>query len=102
MPIVLHKDKVMQAIVRSEENLESTPEYNKEKEGRALEYQRAPDLVKYEVPMNLLFTPEEVEKAFGMGSSDVEGLVAMRQIKERLFLGENLDDYIVAVAENPF
>lgn len=102
LPTATHPDKVMQSITRSDNNLEKTDDYDPTVEGRPLGYKRARHLVKYEIPTELLFAPEEVEQAFGMGSSETEGLVAMRQIKERLYLGDNIYEYMVAYSENPF
>jgi hypothetical protein len=94
-------DRVMQSIIRSDENLESTKDWDFST-GRSDKKQRALHLVMYEIPLNLLVSPEQVEEVKGLGSSENEGLVAMRNIKERLFLGDNLGDYIVAVAPNPY
>ena len=94
-------DKVMQSIIRSDQNLRSTSEWDA-KTGRAEKKQRAPHLVKYEIPNKLLVFPEQVEKYKRLESSNTEGLVAMRQIKERLFIGDNLANYMVAVAPNPY
>jgi hypothetical protein len=94
-------DKVMQSIFRSDENLESTDEFDALK-GRAEGKERALHLVMYEIPNALLMTPEEVEHMHGLGSSKDEGLIAMREIKERLFFGDDISEYAVAIIHNPF
>ena len=96
------KDKVMQGVIRSDANLEPDEGYDPAETGRVEGKQQARHLVKYEVPNEILIRPEDVEQVLGLGSSESEGLVAMRAIQERLVFGDNLDDYAVAWAPNPY
>ncbi len=72
---------------------------------RYRDYERAPHIVRFTIPSKLIITPEEADQAVGLKEEHFAkglGLKAMRDIKERLFLGTGLWKYANAVAINPY
>lgn len=107
-------DPTMQSIVRSDENLvdvaggEDMPAHKfhtSEGVERARGYQRAPHIVKFQIPARLIITPEMCDAHRNLSAEEISsglGLKAMRDAKERLFLGGDVWKYAVEVAKNPY
>jgi hypothetical protein len=106
----------MQSIIRSDGHLENV-EKSEDIEGhkfqgengkiqRAKGYEKAPHIVKFEIPDRMVVTPELVETLhMKLTQKELEqgaGLRAMKEVKERLFLGTEIWRYAVAVAVNPY